>query len=473
MVDDERVGTQDGGARRLFQMAFRYRIYPTPEQERYFWRNIGACRFVYNHYLHERIAAYERTQRTLKVLRRGGAGEVLRDVRGKPAYEELPNVYYDPDARPLSLFDTTHDLTSLKREVTDDDGHPWLTDVDSGALLFALRNLDAAYQNFFRRVKRGEAKAGFPKYKRRSNCGSFKVAFRKAEKVVLPRDGERLGAIILPKCGAVAARVHRPLLGSPTSATVSCKSDGRWYVSIQVKDVPIEALPERHDMVGVTTGVSQLAVTSDGEVFENPRRGKALERKLARESRRLSRKVGARKGERPSKNYEKQLKRLARVRAKVTDQRRDDIHKLTRTLVDEHGTIAIRDMAVSEMKGGGSLKGKAKRSLNRALDDSALSTVMTQLKYKSEWAGRELVVVPADYPTAQTCSKCGYKYEVLAGDMRPRWVCPACGAVHDRKLNGAVNVLEAARDILSGKPVHPVSKARKARKGKGEGELGE
>lgn len=452
----------DGGVR-LFQMAFKYRLYPTDEQARYFWQTIGSCRWVYNHFLQLRIEAYERTQKTLRRPVLGEDGKPVHDAKDRVVFHEVVNESYDPKAKPLSFYDTSRMLTRLKKEVVDESGHAWLCDADATALVYALRNLDRAYQNFFRSVKKGDKQAGFPKFKHRSSRGSFKTAFKNAAHV---RGGRKDGAVKLPKVGEVRATVHRPLLGTPISATVSVDSAGRWFCSVQCKDVRIDAADPLPDMVGVTTGIAQWAVTSDGKVYENPRRYDKIAKRLARAQRMLSRKVGAKKGEKPSKNYIKQQKKVARLNARLADQRSHDTHALTRDLVDSHGAIAIREMRVKDMQArGAGLKGKARKDLNRRLADANLAEVQRQLAYKCEWAGRELVVVPADYPTAQVCSACGHKNTVLACDMRAVWTCPACGRTHQRKLNGAENVLAAARDIMAGAPLHGVSKAREAARG--------
>ena len=222
-------------------------------------------------------------------------------------------------------------------------------------------------------------------------------------------------------------------------------------------------------MVGVATGISEWVVTSDGEVVENPRRREKAARRLARAQRKLARKQGAREGERKSANYMKQKRKVAKLQAKVADQRADDTHKLTHALVSEHGAIASREMRVKDMQQRNKKeRGKVGREMNGRLSDANLFEINRQLAYKSAWAGRGFVLVPHDYPTAQTCSACGHKETVLAGDLRPRWTCPECGARHHRKANGAANVLDAANDILAGTESSGVSKARRKKGGEGD-----
>lgn len=446
--------------------AYRYRIYPKPEQEREMNATIGCCRYVYNHFLRARKDAYERTRPTLRrhKLAEGAdpadpRAEWARDEEGEPIWDEVPNPSYDPDARPMTFADTSKALTQLKKDVVDGEGRAWLNDADSVALVYALRHLDAAYRNFFRRVKKGE-KPGFPRFKSKDDSSAAYRTSMRPEWVDGGGDGTA-ASIRLPKVGRVRARFHRPPEGTPYAATVSRDAAGRWFCSLSCKGAPDARLAARGDMVGVATGISEWLVTSDGEVFDNPRRAEKAKKRLARAQRKLHRRQGAREGEAKSAKYEKQMARVARLSARVADQRADDTHKLTHALVAEHGTIASREMRVKDMQQGKSLKGKARRDVNRKLGDANLYEINRQLAYKSAWAGREFVLVPGDYPTAQTCSACGHKETALAGDLRPVWTCPECGARHHRKANGAQNVLDAANDILAGTEESGVSKARK------------
>lgn len=446
-------GASRGGEVRPVRKAYRYRIYPTEEQAAAMSRTIGCCRLVYNHFLQERIDAYERTQETLRrpVLSRDGSP--VRDERGQMVIQEVENDRYDPSAEPLSYYDTSKALKAFKAERVGEDGKPFLKEADSVALCYALRHLDSAYQNFFRRVRSGGA-PGFPRFKARSAGGSYTTA-GKGVRVTPPAAGERLGSIRLPKVGDVPARLHRFATGEIVNVTVSRGSDGRWFASVNVKDAPQATLEPDGRAIAVATGVRPRAVTSDGTVYEGESRLKAIEERLARAKRVLSRRQGARKGEKRSKRYEKQARKVARLQSRLKDQRQADAHELSRELVDLAGTLYIREMATSEMlrKGRSGLPRKAERRVSAIVADANLSELNRQIIYKAQWAGRGLVVVPGDYPTAQTCSACGHKNTLLLRDLRPEWTCPVCGAVHDRKLNGALNILEAAQDILAAAPV--------------------
>lgn len=441
-----------------FQLSYRYRIHPTAEQAAFFEQNFECCRFVYNHYLRARIDAYERTQETLsrpKIVEGTEDNEKpewVRDAQGKVIYEDVPNANYDPEAKPMSLYDTTYDIKDFKKQHSNNEGEHFLLEADASSLIYSLRNLDAAYQNFFRGRKTGQ-KVGFPQFKRKGSVKKYKTQFNNLAHIKFPKDGTKYGWIKVPKAGWVKTIIHRYPEGLPITISIEHTAADRWYATLNVKEVDIKPLSPKSDTIGLTTGISEWLVTSDGEVFDNPRRRDAMQKRLTRAQRILSRRQGAKKGQTPSKRYKKQQLRVALLNAKLAAQRSDDTHKLTHTLVAEHGTIISRQMAVQDMKAKGedkALQGKARHQVNRKLDDANLFEINRQLAYKSLWAGRTYIEVPSTQPTAQTCSQCGYKYTVLAKDLRPKWTCPECGAKHHRKANGALNVLDAGLEMIRG-----------------------
>ena len=469
------------------QLGCRFRIYPTPEQKRALNMNIGCSRFVFNHYLAERQAAWERTQKTLRRPKPavGAGGEPIVDPNGREVWErgddgkvvyvDVPNEGFDPEAKPMSFADTSKDLTRLKREVADEEGHAWLRDADATALVYALRNLDNAYHLFFKGRKAGRD-VGYPRFKSKGNevqsyktGGARLIGFSEGgERVVADGELPAAGAVdwthvYLPKVGEVRARVHRAPEGRIVSATMSRDAAGRWFCSLGVKGAPEIRGGGAEGAVGVTYGAAHWAVTSDGEVFDLPARMERLMRRKVKAQRKLDRK------KLHSRNWGKQKLRVGRAEVRIADARRDATHKLTASLVGRYGTICARQMASKEMqqhkgKATKDLPKKVQRRLNKQTVDGNFFEVNRQLAYKSAWASRAFALVPSDAPTAQVCSRCGHKEESLAGDLRPEWTCPECGAAHDRKGNGAENVLEAGLDILRGEEESFVAKAMKGPK---------
>ena len=206
-------------------------------------------------------------------------------------------------------------------------------------------------------------------------------------------------------------------------------------------------------------------MTSDGQVMDLPERIERLQRRLAIAQRDLARK------EPGSQNYLRQKRKVARINERIADVRKAATHNATRELVNGYGTIAARQMGSKDMQQHGSaatkdLPRKVKKMLNRKMIDGNFAEFNRQLAYKSAWANRSFVEVPGDTPTAQVCSRCGHEELVLARDLRPAWTCPECGAKHDRKANGAQNVLEAGKDILAKQERSFVTKAKKSREKK-------
>lgn len=427
------------------RLSYKFRLYPTESQERFFSMNFGCARYVFNYFLRARIDAYEATRETIKrpKIVEGTEDEWVRDEKGNVVYEEFPNPTFDPAAKPMSFFDTSKALTQLKKDTLDENGHAWLKDADSTALIYSLRNLDAAYQNFFRRVKKGE-NPGFPKFKSKSGSQSFKTASCTVTD----------GAVVLPKIGRVKAKIHREVEGKIVSATISKTTSGKYFVAVNVKEAPLPETPApASNAVGLTYGVSHWAVTSDGIVHDLPHKIESLQKKLAREQRRLSRKVGARKGENASANYQKQKLKVARVEEQIANIRANATHELTRSIVNEYEIIASRDMQTKQLVGSedgavAPLSRAAKRRLNRKIVSGNFAEVNRQLAYKSEWAGRTFVEVPNDVATAQICSSCGHIEKSVGSHMKEEWECSACGTIHNRKYNGAKNVLQAGLAIM-------------------------
>lgn len=489
-MPDKKEKSEERGVR----LAYKFRIYPTAEQRDAIEQNIDASRFVYNHYLRTRMEAFERTQQEVRRPKPAldEQGNVQHDEEGrevwernkdgKVVYHKVPNPGYDPKAKAMSMFDTSKDLTRLKKELVDEGGTSWLKAADATALIYALRNLDAAYQNFFRGLKKGQD-VGFPKFKSRKNpvqtykSGNVKLAGcdlddGKAEAAVaeIPSpvpDGwdladVRWDGIVLPKIGKVKARVHRIPEGTFVNCTVERKASGKYYASINVKEHELPEPQPADGEVGITFGASHWAVTSDGQVVDLPEQIAKLQRRKAIAQRDLARK------EPGSANYRKQKAKVARYDEKIAEARKAATHNLTRELVDGYGLIAARQMNSKEMQqhesaATKSLPRKVKKMLNRRTADGNFAEFNRQLAYKSAWANRAFVEVPGDTPTAQVCSRCGHEELILAKDLRPTWTCSECGAKHDRKANGAVNVLEAGKDILSQQEQSYVSKAKSSR----------
>ena len=314
------------------------------------------------------------------------------------------------EQRRVTFADTSKMLTAWKR----DEETAWLTEPSKGPLQAALRHLQAAYDRFWRK------QSGFPKFKKKgkskdsatyyANCFTYRNGQIKLAKQKEPLD----------------IRWSRPLPegAGPSQVTVSRDSAGRYHISILVEEVIAPHTPT-DTTVGIDAGITTLYTLSTGEKITNPRHEKKDREKLARAQRQLAKK------QKGSKNRDKARHKVARIHARIADRRRDHLHKLSTRLVRENQVIAIEDLSVRSMV--------KNHSLARAISDASWAQFRKMLEYKAQWYGRDVVAIDRFYPSSKTCSECGRIVESLPLNIRD-WECE-CGAVHDRDVNAARNIL--------------------------------
>jgi putative transposase len=293
---------------------------------------------------------------------------------------------------------------------------PWMYDVSKCAAQEALRNLDRAFENFFRRVKAGET-PGYPKFKsKKRGVGSFRLT-----------GSIRVTAthIQLPRLGKLRLKETRylPTTAKILAATVSEKA-GRWFVSVQVEEERPQ--PEANTTTcGVDVGISALATLDNGTQFENPKALSRLQERLKRLQKRVSRKV---KG---SQNRKKAVKKLARLHYRIACVRKDALHKATTTITKSYGVIGIEDLNVAGMV--------KNHHLAQAVSDASFAEFHRQLAYKARWQGGRVVKADRFFPSSKTCSGCGAKKNDLKLSDR-LFVCTHCGLTLNRDVNAAINL---------------------------------
>ncbi len=288
----------------------------------------------------------------------------------------------------------------------------------------ALADANTAYRNFFASVTgtRKGRKLGAPRFRSKRDRAQS-IRFTKAARFrVLPNRRLRL-----PGIGEVSVRWSRDMPSEPSSVTVTVDAAGRYHASFVV-DVPDAPLPPVEREVGVDLGLTHFAVLSDGRKVDNPRHGRRAAAKLRRAQKELARR------QRGSANRRKSVRKVAKCHVRVGATRRDWLHKLSTTLIRENQAVYVEDLAVS---------GLARTRLARSVHDAGWSMFVGMLAYKARRYGRVFARVDRWFRSTRACSACGATCEAKPLNVR-EWTCP-CGAVHDRDINAARNILAAGR----------------------------
>jgi putative transposase len=357
---------------------FKYRLYPTKWQQHLLDQQLEECRWLYNSLLAERKRAWDERQEAVR------------------------------------LYDQQATLPVLKAE------RPTLADVHSQVLQNVAVRLDLAFQAFFRRVKAAET-PGYPRFRGRGRYDSFTfpqvpVGCR------LQAEDQR---VRVANVGLVKIILHRPVEGTPKTATITRSGTGKWYVCFSCECAEPAPLPDTGRHVGIDVGLKTFATLSDGQEIANPRFFRAEEKALARAQRRLS------KEEKGTLERACRRRVVARVHERTRWRRGDLTHQHSRRIVNQFDMIAVEDLSVNRMMHN--------HCLAKSIHDTAWSQFASHLSYKAAWAGRRFVAVNPAY-TSQDCSQCGHRKTDLSLADRT-YACLCCGIVLDRDLNASLNIL--------------------------------
>ncbi|MDX2273334.1 MAG: RNA-guided endonuclease TnpB family protein [Cyanobacteriota bacterium] len=383
----------------MTERAYRYRFYPTAEQENLLRRTLGCVRLVFNKALALQTEAW---------------------------YERQERMDYVPTSATLTQWKKQEDLQ-------------FLHEVSCVPLQQGLRHLQKGFANFF------DGRIRYPRFKRKHNGGSAEFT-KSAFKYRSPqRDGVLDGQLYLAKCEDPLPVVWSRALPDgvdPSTVTVKLDPSGRWFVSLLVNDPTVEALPVTDGAVGIDAGLTSLVTLSSGEKISNLRHFHKHRRKLKQVQKFLSRK------QKGSKNRDKARHKVARQHAKIADSRKDFLHKLSTRLVRENQTIVVEDLAVQNMV--------KNHKLANSIADAGWGELVRMLGYKCTWYGRTLVKIDRWFPSSKRCGHCGYIVASLPLDIR-EWECSHCQTVHDRDINAARNILAAGQAVtVCGANVRPV-----------------
>ena len=362
--------------------AYKTELEPNNKQKSLFGRCAGASRFVYNWGLAEWKRQYE-------------AGD-------KPSRYGL-----------CKQFNAQKDVIC-----------PWIRELPYSISESAFSNLGTAFDNFFRRIKKGDEKAGYPKFKKRGRKSSFQIRNTKVEG----------GRVRITGAGWVRLKeqdyIPMDAARYGVYATIS-ECAGRWFISVLVETEIIETTLPKTEPIGVDVGIKNLAVLSDGTFYENPKALYEGDRKLKRLQRELARRS---KG---GSNWRKTKEKLGKCYQKITNVRSNSLHNISRDVVDKNpGAIVIENLNVKGMV--------QNHHLAKAISDASFSELHRQLEYKAGWQGIDVLVADRWYASSKTCSRCGEKYDGLTLSDRT-FECGNCGLVIDRDLNAAMNLAALAK----------------------------
>lgn len=372
---------------------YKYRIYPTKEQEIIFKKHFGCVRFIYNLALETKIMAYK------------------------------CNKYN------YSFFDLSKQIPELKKE------YDWLNEVNSQSLQNAIKNMNQAFINLYKKNSR------FPKYKSKHTKQSFQC----------PSNTRRIdwknSTLTIPKIKEIPIILSRKFKGTIKTITISKTSTGKYFTYILVdnkKELTKKPKIEYTTTIGIDLGITNFAILSTGEKIGNPKYLRNSIEKLKVLQRRLSKKI---KG---SNNRNKARLRIARQHEKITNKREGFLHKLSHRLIcdNQADTICVESLSVSNMV--------KNHKLAQAISDVSWSRFVEFLKYKSDWYGKNLIMIDRFEPTSKTCNNCSFVNKDLKLHQR-KWQCNVCGTKHDRDINAAINIktagLRKAGAGCSGEPV--------------------
>ena len=325
---------------------------------------------------------------------------------------------YKQNKRIVSGYDQMKQLPAMKEVATE------YKSISAQTLQDVIDRLDKAYKSFFRRIRNGDNKVGFPRFKSIYRYDSF----------TLKQNGWKLDGkyLSIHNIGRFKLRLSRPIQGNIKTVTIRRKLTGKWYVCFSCDKVPEHRLEPSTKSIGIDVGIKSFSVDSDGHKEFNPTYFRCGEKQLKVRQRKLSRRIKGSQGRKEARLL------VAKTHEKITNQRKHFLHKIANYYIKNYGVIFTEDL---------NIKGMSKNHhLAKSINDASWGKFFELLNYKAEEAGRMVIKVPRFEPTSKTCSNCGASNQELTLNDR-QWVCKSCGVLHDRDYNAAKNICRVGQTL--------------------------
>ena len=366
--------------------AYKIRLYPNKRQKTFFNKSFGCCRVIYNEMLYELQNAYKNGITLNK-------NELFKQIKSK---------------------------------------YNWMKNSDSQGLCNTYQDLNTAYTNFFNK------KAKLPQFKKKKDKNSYRNGMiQKSIEKLIPNKNH----IRIPKVGLVEFRADYDFsklnIQKIYNLTIERSKTNKYYCSICC-DVDIQEYDHTGEVIGIDLGIKDLVIDSNGNKYSNPKYQIKTEKKIKHLQRLYSKK---KKG---SKNQEKSRLKLSTAYEKLSNKRKDYLHKLTTKLIKENDVICIENLSVKNMT--------KNHKLAKAIQDASFGTLVSMLKYKAKWHNRQIIEIGRFYPSSKLCNCCGYVKKDLTLNDR-EWTCSNCKTKHDRDFNAAINIKNEGLRILDKRTV--------------------